>query len=200
MRRTARSIADGIRQGHANQQQAQREVQQVVEQTNRESRAKAGAAPTTNASVVKDAGGRIIVTGPNGKTIVIDPRVGLDGDQIQEMVHTALQPTVEDRGPKVPDAVLAIVAMAFTFLLLVVWMISRGISGRRTASGTTTAVLPAEATARLARIEQAVEAVAIEVERISEAQRYSAQLLTDRLATPAPTLPAVATAPASTRG
>jgi hypothetical protein len=44
--------------------------------------------------------------------------------------------------------------------------------------------LPQEAspdvTARLERIEQAVEAVAIEVERIAEAQRYSAKLMTEQ--------------------
>jgi hypothetical protein len=38
----------------------------------------------------------------------------------------------------------------------------------------------AEITSRLERIEQAVEAVAIEVERIAEAQRYSAKLLTEQ--------------------
>lgn len=37
-----------------------------------------------------------------------------------------------------------------------------------------------EITARLERIEQAVEAVAIEVERIAEAQRFSAKLMADQ--------------------
>jgi hypothetical protein len=37
-----------------------------------------------------------------------------------------------------------------------------------------------EITSRLERIEQAVEAIAIEVERIAEAQRYSAKLLTEQ--------------------
>lgn len=38
----------------------------------------------------------------------------------------------------------------------------------------------ADTTARLERIEQAVEAVAIEVERIAEAQRFSARLMAER--------------------
>jgi hypothetical protein len=42
------------------------------------------------------------------------------------------------------------------------------------------AQLSSDATARLERIEQAVEAVAIEVERIAEAQRFSAKLLAER--------------------
>ncbi|HEY0776394.1 MAG TPA: hypothetical protein VGD56_00370 [Gemmatirosa sp.] len=147
-----------------------------------------------NVGVVKDAGGRIVVTGPDGKTITIDPKAGLDGDQIQEMVQTALQPTVRDREDHgVPHGVVPVVAIVFTFLFLIALVISRAMSGRR-AGGVVTAALPDEATARLARIEQAVEAVAIEVERISEAQRYSAQLLTDRLSGPAPTAPAVSAA------
>lgn len=40
--------------------------------------------------------------------------------------------------------------------------------------------LSTDATARLERIEQAVEAVAIEVERIAEAQRFSAKLLAEQ--------------------
>jgi len=43
---------------------------------------------------------------------------------------------------------------------------------------------------RLARIEAAIEAVAIEVERISEAQRFTTRLLTERHGAPAPAIPA----------
>jgi hypothetical protein len=37
-----------------------------------------------------------------------------------------------------------------------------------------------EVTSRLERIEQAVDAIAIEVERISEGQRFTTKLLTER--------------------
>jgi hypothetical protein len=40
--------------------------------------------------------------------------------------------------------------------------------------------VPPEVVARLERIEQAVDAVAIEVERISEGQRFTTKLLSDR--------------------
>ena len=40
--------------------------------------------------------------------------------------------------------------------------------------------LPAEVSARLARIETAVESIAIEVERISESQRFLTKLQADR--------------------
>jgi hypothetical protein len=57
------------------------------------------------------------------------------------------------------------------------------------------AQLSSDATARLERIEQAVEAVAIEVERIAEAQRFSAKLLAEQKqklqgASPSPQTPA----------
>jgi hypothetical protein len=42
--------------------------------------------------------------------------------------------------------------------------------------------LVAEQDDRLARLEQAVEAIAIEVERISEGQRFTTKLLTERAA------------------
>ncbi len=45
-----------------------------------------------------------------------------------------------------------------------------------------------EGTARLERIEQAVDAMAIEIERISEGQRFVTQLMSGRAAVPAPAL------------
>lgn len=53
--------------------------------------------------------------------------------------------------------------------------------------------IPPEVTARLERIEQAVDAIAVEVERISEGQRFTTKLLSDnsrgaeqRIAAPQP--------------
>lgn len=46
--------------------------------------------------------------------------------------------------------------------------------------------IPPEVTARLERIEQIVEAVAIEVERISEGQRFTTKLLSEARALPDP--------------
>ncbi len=47
--------------------------------------------------------------------------------------------------------------------------------------------VPPEVIARLDRIEQAVDAVAIEVERISEGQRFTTKLLSERAGDAAPT-------------
>ena len=46
--------------------------------------------------------------------------------------------------------------------------------------------VPPEVAARLERIEQAVDAVALEVERISEGQRFTTKLLSDRAGDAAP--------------
>ncbi len=55
-----------------------------------------------------------------------------------------------------------------------------------------TTTLPHEATARLERMEQAIDSIAVEVERISEGQRFTTKLLTERSASPAvPALPDV---------
>jgi len=44
--------------------------------------------------------------------------------------------------------------------------------------------VPSETSARLERIEQGLDAIAIEVERISEAQRFTTKLLAERVSEP----------------
>ena len=46
--------------------------------------------------------------------------------------------------------------------------------------------LPPEVGQRLERMEQAIDAIAVEVERISEGQRFTTRLLSERLKDPAP--------------
>ena len=72
----------------------------------------------------------------------------------------------------VPGAVVAIVAIT------VGGPIARAFAGRiaRAPSREALPAVDVDTRARLERIEQAVDAIAIEVERMAEAQRYSAQL------------------------
>ena len=50
--------------------------------------------------------------------------------------------------------------------------------------------IPTEVTARLERMEQAIDSIAIEIERISEGQRFTTKLLAERTAQPeTPALP-----------
>jgi hypothetical protein len=84
-----------------------------------------------------------------------------------------------------PEAIHAAIMLGRYFfagcvILGVVPPIIRLIAKRWERTPVFEAVMPTEASARLERIEQAVEAVAIEVERIAEAQRYSARLLSEQ--------------------
>ena len=139
-----------------------------------------------NVSVVKDAAGKVVVTTGDGRTVTYDPKVGLDEDAVQNMIQTALEPpripVDPNRGPD-PIPIVGMVC-GLIFLLTLMFSISR-VLGKRAVAGAAGPGVPADLAARLARIEQAVEAVAIEVERISESERYSARLLTERLPEPA---------------
>ncbi|MDQ6718546.1 MAG: hypothetical protein M3Z17_09415 [Gemmatimonadota bacterium] len=64
------------------------------------------------------------------------------------------------------------IIMAGLFPLLRAW-------AKKIERASQTTMIPAEVTSRLERIEQAVEAVAIEVERISEGQRFTTKLLSE---------------------
>jgi hypothetical protein len=56
----------------------------------------------------------------------------------------------------------------------------RAFANRFERRGAPPAALAPEVTAHMERLEQAIEAVAIEVERISEGQRYTTKLLAER--------------------
>ena len=51
---------------------------------------------------------------------------------------------------------------------------------RRMDKETAVPRIPADVTARLERMEQAIDSIAVEVERISEGQRFTTKLLADR--------------------
>ena len=81
----------------------------------------------------------------------------------------------------VPDEVLA---FAFAFAALGVGArlllpLVRAFAKRLEQRGEG-ARIPADVTSRLERMEQAIDSIAIEVERISEAQRFTTKLLSDK--------------------
>ena len=51
------------------------------------------------------------------------------------------------------------------------------------------ASVPGDVAARLERMEQAIDSIAVEVERISEGQRFTTKLLAERVPPPAPAAP-----------
>lgn len=70
----------------------------------------------------------------------------------------------------------ALASLAFSINAIARAWVARGRDEARLGNGTTTPM----ADARLARLEQAVDAIALEVERISEAQRYTTRLLSEQ--------------------
>jgi hypothetical protein len=79
------------------------------------------------------------------------------------------------------DIVVPIAGMTMIVLLALGIPFVRALTRRWDRDSMQPRIAP-EVTARLERIEQAVEAVAIEVERISEGQRFTTKLLSDRAA------------------
>jgi hypothetical protein len=83
--------------------------------------------------------------------------------------------------PDIPPLAMEVVRMFF----VTVAVIALGIPiirafTKRFERGPAPPVAPPDVVDRLQRIEQAVEAVAIEVERIAEAQRFSAKLMAEQ--------------------
>lgn len=77
-----------------------------------------------------------------------------------------------------PEIVVPLGAMATAIILAIGLPLARAYSRRVDAEAKNPRV-PPEVSGRLERIEQAIEAVAIEVERISEGQRFTTKLLSE---------------------
>jgi len=76
-------------------------------------------------------------------------------------------------------SVVIVVAIVFGVLGTVCFPLARALARRIEGRSVQTAV-PADVTERLDRIERAVETVALEVERISEGQRFVTKLMAGR--------------------
>lgn len=94
--------------------------------------------------------------------------------------HTSVPPW--QREEAIPGEVVDIVGMLTfgTAAVLILRPLMRAFANRFERRGAPPVALPAEVSAHMNRLEQAIEAVAIEVERISEGQRYTTKLLAER--------------------
>ena len=79
-----------------------------------------------------------------------------------------------------PGEIIGILG-SLTIIGAVLFPIARAL-GRRIEGKVQAAQIPPATDARLDRIEHAVEAIAVEVERISEGQRFTTKLLAERTA------------------
>jgi hypothetical protein len=90
--------------------------------------------------------------------------------------------------PQVPEGAV-IISVAFFVMCAVIAVglpIARAFSRRMDRRNATAPAADTETRARLERIEQAVDAIAVEVERISEGQRFTTKIIGDLRALPQP--------------
>jgi hypothetical protein len=76
---------------------------------------------------------------------------------------------------------IPIMAIAIVPITAIGWPLARAVAKRMEQTDAAPR-LPVEVTARLERMEQAIDSIAVEVERISEGQRFTTKLLADRTA------------------
>ncbi len=84
-----------------------------------------------------------------------------------------------------PDAVAALGAVFMIFVLAPIAFAAARMMWKRT-NRPVAAPLPDEASRRLERLEQGMDAIAIEIERVSEGQRFVTRLLSDAHGAPLP--------------
>ena len=92
-----------------------------------------------------------------------------------------------------PDILVPLGFFTMVTLVAIGWPLTRGLV-RRWERESANPRVPSEVTARLERMEQSIDAIAVEVERIAEGQRFVTKLLADRPA--AARLPGAAAEPA----
>jgi len=83
---------------------------------------------------------------------------------------------------------IPIVLFATMPITAIGYPLARAYAKKIEGGGGTGARIPSDVAARLERMEQAIDSIAVEVERISEGQRFTTKLLSDRTATGVPAL------------
>jgi hypothetical protein len=157
-------LQDQIRQTIRDAQAAAREAQENARTQQRAARAAQG------------GGERIITVGPPGTpSIIVDGRGGggFGGPGFGG-------PRFNDGGIPPQVAEISIAFFVMCAVMVIGWPIARAFGRRIERRGETATVAPAMAD-QLQRIEQAVEAMSIEVERISESQRFIARIQNERI-------------------
>ena len=118
----------------------------------------------------------ITIRGPDGQTTVI-----------------GLPPGFSARNVIPPQAVDISIAFFLTIAFIIVGLpLARAFARRLDRRGSGPAQIPGEITAQLTQLNQAVDAIALEVERISEGQRFTTRLLSEQRDAARQTLPAPA--------
>ena len=110
--------------------------------------------------------GRFTITTKDGQTVIGVPPRGADGGIPQEAVTIS-------------------VAFFLTMAAIIIFLPVARAFARRMDRRSGPAQVPAEVSSQLEHLNQAVDAIALEVERISEGQRFTTRLLTEQRETAA---------------
>jgi hypothetical protein len=129
------------------------------------------------APAVAQAGKSITFVGPDGKTQTI----------LLPVAPPALAGTEVAPPQRTDDYLMQGVVIGGALVALVFAAVAAYRRFKRRKGGNPTAQIPAESAERLERLERGMEAIAIEIERISEGQRFVTKLLSD---SHAPAIPA----------
>jgi hypothetical protein len=114
-----------------------------------------------------------------------DARIGRDGAGRLTVIAPAAPGVATTQPPWIPVDVppraadVAIAGMIMLAAIIIGFPIARAFARRIDRTGLKPNV-PAEVTSQLAQLNQAVEAIAVEVERISEGQRFTTRLLSEQ--------------------
>lgn len=175
---TRQELQQGVRQD------IQQVVQQTAQQLSRQASQEAAQAAREGAGAARDAAEavRAIRVERDGKLVTVGP----EGVSV-----TAVPPT-----PPPPDIVTipseaVMISIAFFIMVAVIvvgFPIARAFARRMDRGATSPRRSAPEQQEQLRRMEQALEAISVEVERISENQRFVTRLITE--ARPADMLPA----------
>ncbi|MBA3656985.1 MAG: hypothetical protein H0W69_06510 [Gemmatimonadaceae bacterium] len=125
--------------------------------------------------------GRMVINTPDGKTVTIDRPGALTNGPNNSVNITAAEARDMLRGMDVPPRAEGI-AYAFLFTLaamVILGPIARAYA-RRINMRAEQPQVPSQVAAQLTQLTQAVDSIAIEVERISEGQRFTTKLLSEQ--------------------
>jgi hypothetical protein len=114
-------------------------------------------------------------------------RVGVSSELVNSTGHVVVPPPYTPRHGADPDLV---VGLSFAFLMMVGLPLAIGYARRiwRGGAKPKETPAPAESLQRFERLEQAVDAIAIEIERVAEGQRFVTKIMAER-PMPAPASP-----------
>lgn len=170
VREIAREIAAGQREGEAAAAQV-REAEAMAQEQVAADRAREAAeaaregVPAPGTTIIRKDG-RTIVLGPDGAPAPGEAIAVAAGPNTAQAIAEKAQETIGMVGG---------MALGGLFIWLFFRTIQKWLDVRRAP-----AAFPRETADRLARIENAIEAMAVEVERISEGQRFTTRLLSEK--------------------